>query len=161
MLTYIDIERIKVKHYDPANPMSRLVYKDPNVCIRFDFAIVDNNADPDKRGRIKVRFPLIRPYASPKQESGSSLMWAPRLSSVFSMTARPVLLSSVRSTLPGHYRLFQITKERFTLLTLQLEVNEVKHSSGTVANVKINDKEAAVPGSMVKTCKILSGDFQK
>ena len=74
-LTHIDIERIKIKYYDPANPMSRLVFKDPSVCIRFDFAIVDNNADPDKRGRIKVRFPhwggiitnwipLIRPYAS-------------------------------------------------------------------------------------------------
>ncbi|MBN2440532.1 MAG: hypothetical protein JXJ04_04285 [Spirochaetales bacterium] len=74
-LTHIDIERIKVKYYDPANPMSRIVFKDPEVCIRFDLAIVDNNADPDKRGRIKVRFPhwgdvitdwipLLRPYAS-------------------------------------------------------------------------------------------------
>ena len=74
-LNHIEIERIKVQYYDPANPMSRLVFKDPEVCIRFDFAIVDNIADPDKKGRIKVRFPhwgdiitnwipIVRPYAS-------------------------------------------------------------------------------------------------
>ena len=75
MLTHIEIERIKARYYDPANPMSRLVFKDPKICIRFDLAIVDNIADPDKKGRIKVRFPhwgdvitnwipIIRPYAS-------------------------------------------------------------------------------------------------
>ncbi|MBN2531584.1 MAG: hypothetical protein JXB88_01765, partial [Spirochaetales bacterium] len=73
--TSIEIERLKSKYYDPASPVSRIVFKNPDNCIRFDLGIVDDNQDPDKRGRIKVRFPhwgdiitnwvpLVRPYAS-------------------------------------------------------------------------------------------------
>jgi phage baseplate assembly protein gpV/uncharacterized Zn-binding protein involved in type VI secretion len=68
-------EKLKAKYYDPKNPTSRTVFKDPRQCMRFDFGIVEDNADPDKLGRIKVRFPmwgdavsgwapLVRPYAS-------------------------------------------------------------------------------------------------
>ncbi len=68
-------EKLKSKYYDPKNPVTRTVFKDPGQCMRFELGIVEDNADPDKLGRIKVRFPmwqdavsswipLVRPYAS-------------------------------------------------------------------------------------------------
>jgi len=71
----LEYERLKAKYWDPKNPTSKLVFKDPAICIRFDFGIVDDNQDPDKKGRLKVRFPhwgavttnwipLVRPYAT-------------------------------------------------------------------------------------------------
>jgi uncharacterized Zn-binding protein involved in type VI secretion len=77
----LEFEKIKAKYWDPKNPTSRLVFKDPRQCIRFDFGIVDDNQDPDKKGRLKIRFPhwgavttnwisLVRPY-----ESSSAGIW--------------------------------------------------------------------------------------
>jgi type VI secretion system secreted protein VgrG len=82
-ITAIEIERLKAKYYDPANPVSRIVFKNPDNCIRFDLAIVEDIQDPDKKGRIKVRFPhwgdiitnwvpIVRPYAS--SEAGAWML---------------------------------------------------------------------------------------
>ena len=70
-----EINRIKAQYYDPANPITRVYYKNPESCVRLHFAIVDDNKDPDGYGRLKLFFPqwgnniinhwvpFVRPYA--------------------------------------------------------------------------------------------------
>ena len=75
-IDYREFNRIIAKHYNPADPVSRLSYRPADTLLGYHLGIVEDNADPDKRGKLKVRFPfwgdnvvsnwipMIRPYAS-------------------------------------------------------------------------------------------------
>ncbi|MCK4796324.1 MAG: hypothetical protein KAT05_03025, partial [Spirochaetes bacterium] len=54
---YKEINKIKAKYYDPNNPITKKMYKDPTQCVRLHFGFIADNKDPDKKGRVKVRFP--------------------------------------------------------------------------------------------------------
>ena len=75
-IDYREFNRVIAKHYNPADPVSRVSYRPPDTLLGYHLGIVEDNADPDKRGKLKVRFPfwgdnvvsnwipMIRPYAS-------------------------------------------------------------------------------------------------
>ncbi|MCP4137534.1 MAG: hypothetical protein GY754_41590, partial [bacterium] len=88
MFDYKELRRIMSKYYKPGNSTDRLFYElktgkstsgiprlDGKTRTRFHVAYVEDNQDPDKLGRIKVRFPqwgeefisqwipLIRPFS--------------------------------------------------------------------------------------------------
>ena len=70
-----EFNRIKAKYWDPKDPTSKLFYKDPSQCVRFQFGIVADNKHPGRLGWLKVAFPiwgdnfvsdwvpLVRPYS--------------------------------------------------------------------------------------------------
>ncbi len=71
-----DLYKVKMKHWDPRDPVSELHYHSPRGCLRFDVAEVTDNQDPMFQGRIKVWLKklgdnaitdwiyLARPYSS-------------------------------------------------------------------------------------------------
>jgi len=75
LFNYRDFNRVKAQSYNPANPTTRLTYKNPENCVRLHFALVSDNKDPDGKGRLRLFFPqwgdnvvtgwvpLARPYA--------------------------------------------------------------------------------------------------
>lgn len=74
-----ELALIKIKHYDPADPLGKLFYKPVEQCVRFQQGIVTDNKDPDKMSRLRVHFPLwgdsvvtgwipmVRPYGGKNQ----------------------------------------------------------------------------------------------
>jgi hypothetical protein len=83
-IDYREFYRVFAKYYHPDNPVSRISYRPAATLLGYHLGIVEDNADPDKRGRLKVRFPfwgdkvvsnwipLLRPYAS--KEAGAWML---------------------------------------------------------------------------------------
>lgn len=76
-----EINQIKARRWDPANPITKQYYKAPGEHIGFHYAIVVDNKDPQAQGRVKVHLtymgdnfvtdwvPVLRPFAG--KETGS------------------------------------------------------------------------------------------
>jgi uncharacterized Zn-binding protein involved in type VI secretion len=83
-IDYREFNRVFAKYYHPDNLVSRISYRPADTLLGYHLGIVEDNADPDKRGRLKVRFPfwgdkvvsnwipLLRPYAS--KEAGAWML---------------------------------------------------------------------------------------
>ena len=67
--------KVKNKYFDPSNSITKLTFKDPSKSIRFHLGFIEDNKDPDKAMRVKVKFPqwgdnvitdwipIIRPFS--------------------------------------------------------------------------------------------------
>jgi len=75
----LEMAKVKAKTYDPNLPGSIQVWKNPATSMRNQWAIVVNNKDPDKKGRLQLHFPqwggniitgwvpVIRPFSGVSQ----------------------------------------------------------------------------------------------
>ncbi|MBN1698183.1 MAG: hypothetical protein JW881_11770 [Spirochaetales bacterium] len=73
------LNRIRTGYYNPVGSDTGIFLKKPEYCLRFSFAIVEDNEDPDGYGRLKLHFPhmgssvvscwvpFARPYAGPER----------------------------------------------------------------------------------------------
>ena len=52
-----EFNEVKRKYYDPKNPITKLAYKSKKSAVRFHLGFIEDNKDPDKMCRVKVRFP--------------------------------------------------------------------------------------------------------
>lgn len=52
-----EFEKVKRKYYDPKNPITKLTYKPQKSSVRFHLGFIEDNKDPDKMCRVKVKFP--------------------------------------------------------------------------------------------------------
>ncbi len=73
------LNTIKSNYWDPKRPETRLLQKETDRSVRFQQGIVSDNKDPDKKGRLRIHFPIwgdnivtdwipmMRPYSGKDQ----------------------------------------------------------------------------------------------